>query len=94
MTNLDSALKSRDVNLPTKVHLVKAVVFPVVTYECESWTIRKAECRKIDAFELWCPLDCKEIQPVHPKGKQSWVFIGRTDAEAETPIFWPPDVKS
>ena len=74
VTNLDSISKSRDITLPTKVHLVKAVVFPVVTYECESWTIKKAEYRRIDAFELWCwrrlenPLDCKEIQPVHPKG--------------------------
>ena len=93
MTNLDSILKSRDIILPTKVHLVKAMVFPVVMYGCESWTIKKAEGQGIDAFELWCwrrllsPLDCKEIQPVHPKGDQSWVFIGRTDAEAETPIL-------
>ena len=100
MTNLDSILKSRDITLSTKVHLVKALVFPVVTYGCESWTVKKAECRRIDAFELWCsrrllsPLNCKEIQPVHPKGDQSWVFIGRTDVEAETPILWPPDVKS
>ena len=100
MTNLDSIFKSRDITLPTKVHLVKAMVFPVVMYGCESWTIKKAECRRIDAFELWCwrrlesPLDCKEIQPVHPKGDQSWVFIGRTDAEAETPILWPPHAKS
>ena len=74
MTNLDSTLKSRDITLPTKVCLVKAMVFPVVMYGCESWTIKKAECRRIDAFELWywrrllSPLDCKEIQPVHPKG--------------------------
>ena len=67
---------------------------------CESWTVKKAEHQKIDAFELWCwrrlesPLDCKEIEPVHPKGDQSWVFIGRTDTEAEIPILWPPDVKS
>ena len=64
-------------------------------YGCENWTIKKAECQRIDAFELWCwkrPLDCKEIQPVHIKGDQSWVFIGRTDVEAETPIFWPADV--
>ena len=93
MTNLDSILKSRDITLPTKVCLVKGMVFPVVMYGCESWTIKKAECRRIDAFELWCwrrlesPLDSKEIQPVHPKGDQSWVFIGRTDAEAETTIF-------
>ena len=78
MTNLDSILKSRDITLPTKVHLVKAMVFPVVMYGCESWTIKKAEHRRIDAFELWflektleSPLDCKEIQPVHPKGHQS-----------------------
>ena len=100
MTNLDSILKSRDITLPTKVHLVKAMVFPVVMYGCESWTVKKAECWKIDAFELWCwrrlesPLDCKEIQPVHPKGDQSWVFIGRTDAEAETPVLWPTYAKS
>ena len=99
MTNLDSILKSRDITLPKKVCLVKTVVFPVVMCRCESWTIKKCECQKIDAFELWCwrrhlsPLDCKEIQPVHPKD-QSWVFIGRTDAEAETPILWPPHVKS
>ena len=68
----------------------------VVMYGCESWTVKKAEHWKIDTFELWCwsPLDCKEIQPVHPKGDQSWVFIGRTDVEAETPILWPPDAKS
>ena len=99
MTNLDSILKSRDITLPTKVHLVKAMVFPVVMYECESWTVKKAECRRTDSFELWwrrleSPLDCKEIQPVHPKGDQSWVFFGRTDAEAETPILWPPHAKS
>ena len=101
VTNLDSTLKSRDITLPTKVRLVKAVVFPVVMYGCESWTIKKAECRRIDAFELLVlektlesPLDCKEIQPVHPKGDQSWVFIGRTDVEAETPILWPCDMKS
>ena len=76
------------------------MVFPVVMYECESSTIKKAEPRKIDAFEvvlektLESPLDCKEIQPVHPKGDRSWVFIGRTDVEAETPILWPPDAKS
>ena len=78
MTNLDSILKSRDITLLTKVCLVKAMVFPVVMYGCESWTIKKAECQRIDAFELWCwrrllrvPLDCKEIQPVNPKGNQS-----------------------
>ena len=98
MTYLDSILKSRDITLPTKVHLVKAVVFPVVMYGCESWTVKKAVCRKIDTFELWCwrrlLRDCKEIQPVHPEGDQSWVFIGRTCVEAETPVLWPPHVKS
>ena len=101
MTNLDSILKSRDIALPTKVCLVKAMVFPVVMYGCESWTIKKAECQRTDTFELWCwkrflrgPLDCKEIQPVHPKGNQSWISIGSIDAEAETPIFWPPDSKN
>ena len=77
MTNLDSILKSRDITLPTKVHLVKAMVFPVVMYGYKSWTVKKAQRRRIDAFQLWCwrtlenPLDCKEIQPVHPKGDQS-----------------------
>jgi len=102
MTNLDRILKSRDITLPTKVHLVKAMVFPLVMYGWESWTIKKAERWRIDAFELWCwrrlsiesPLDCKEIQPVHPKENQSWMFIGRTDVEAETPILWPPDVSN
>ena len=95
MTNLDSIFKSRDVTWPTNVHLVKAMVSPVVMYGGESWTIKKAEHRRIDAFELWCwrsLLSFKEIQTVHPKGDQSWVFIGRTDVEAETPILWPPDV--
>ena len=101
MTNLDSILKSRDITLPTKVRLVKAMVFPVVIYGYESWTIKSwIEHRRIDAFELWCwrrlesPLACKEIQPVHPKGNQSWIFIGRTDAEAEAPILCPPDEKN
>ena len=100
MTNLDSILKTRDITVSTKVSLVKVMVFPVVVYGCESWTIKKAERQKIDAFELWLekilesPLDSKEIKPVHPKGDQSWVFIGRTDGEVESPILWPPDVKS
>ena len=100
MTNLDSILKSRDITLTTKVCLVKAMVFPVVMYGCESWTIKKAECQRIDAFELWClektlesPLDCKEIQPVHSKD-QSWVFTERTDVEAEISVLWPPEAKS
>ena len=94
-------LKSRDITLPTKVHLVRAMVFPIVVYGCESSTIKKAECRRIDEFglkvfekTLESPLGCKEIQPVHPKEDQSWVFTGRTDVEAETSIVWPPDVKS
>ena len=101
MINLESTLKSKDITLLTKVHLVKSMVFPVVMSECESWTIKKAECQRIDAFELWClkkalesPLDCKEIQLVSPKGNQSWIFIGRTDVEAETPMLWLPDVKN
>ena len=99
MTNLDSIFKSRDITLPTKVHLIKAMVFPVVMYGWESWTVKKL------STEVWCfwtvvfektvvsPLDCKEIQPVLLKGDQSWVLIGRTDVEAETPILWPPDAK-
>ena len=93
MNNLDSILKSRDITLPTKVHVIKAMLFPEVKDGCESCTIKKDECQRTDAFELWCwrrlesPLDCKEIQPVHPKGDQPWVFIGRTDAEAEAPIL-------
>ena len=104
MTNIDNILKSRDVTLPTKVCLVKAMVFPLVMYGCGSWTIKKAQHRRIDAFDvspiavlektLESPLDRKEIQPVHSKGDQSWVFIGRTDVEAEIPILWPPDAKS
>ena len=101
MSNLNSVLKSRDVTLPTKVRLVKAMVFLVVMYGCESCTIKNGEHGKIDAFELWCwrrllksPLGSREIQPVNPKGNQSRIFIGRTDAEAETPILWPPDANS
>ena len=100
MINLDSIFKSRDITLPTKVHLVKTMVFPVVMYGCESWIVKKAECRRIDAFELVLektlesPLDCKEIQPVHSKGDHSWVFFGRNDAKAETPVLWPPHAKS
>ena len=100
MTSQDSALKSRDNTLPTKICLVRGMVFPVVMDGCESWTVKKAEHQRISVFEVWCwkrlesPLDCKEIRPVHPKGNQSWIFIGRTDVEAETPMFWPPDVKN
>ena len=100
MTSLDSIFKSRDITLPTKVHLVKAMVFPVVMYGCE------LDCEESWAPKNWCfwtvvlektvesPLNCKEIQPVHPKGDQSWVFTGGTDVKAETPILWPPDVES
>ena len=101
MINLDSILKSRVITLPTKVHIIKVIVFPGVMYGCESWSIKKAECQRIDAIEVWCwkktlesPLDWKEIQPVHPEGNHSWIFIGRTDAEAGTPILWPPDAKN
>ena len=94
MTNLDCILKSRDITLLTKVHLVKAMVFPVVMNGCESWTVKKAEHRRIDVFELWCwrktlesPLDCKEIQPVHSEGDQPWDFFGGNDAKAETPVL-------
>ena len=101
ITNLDSILKGRDVTLPTKVCLVKAMVFPLVKYGCESWTIKKAECWRIDAFELWrwkrllrVPWTARRSKPVHPKGNQSWIFIERTDVEAETPILCLPDVKN
>ena len=104
MSNLDSILKSRDIPLPTKVCIVKAMAFPVVIYWCDSWTPKEAEHERIDAFKLWCwrrllrvpwrvPCCSKEIQPVHPKGNHSRIVIGRTDAEAEAPILWPPDVK-
>ena len=105
MINLDSILKSRYITLPTKEHVIKAMVFPVVMYGCESWAINRAEVWRIDDFELWCwrrllrVLDCKAIQPVHPKGNWSWVFFGRTDVKAETPVLmrvysWPSHVKS
>ena len=92
ITNLDSILKSRNITLPTKVCLVKALVFPLVMYGCKIWTIKRAEHQIIDAFELWywkrlLDLDCKGIQPVHPKGNQPWIFSGRTDAEAEATIL-------
>jgi len=101
MTNLDSILKSRDINLPTKVCLVKAMVFPVVMYGCESWSIKKAEHQRIDAFELWCwkrllkvPWTVRRSNQSYPKRDQSWIFIGRTDFEAETPILWPHNGKN
>ena len=102
MTNLDSILKSRDITLPTKVWLVKAMVFPVVMYGCESWTIWKAEHWRIDAFELWCwrrllrvPWTARRSnQSILKEISQSWIFIRRTDAKAETPILWPPGAKN
>ena len=100
MTTPDNILKSRDITWPTKFCLVKAVVFSSSHVWMWQLTIKKAECWKLDAFELWCwrrlesPLDCKEIQPVHPKGNQSWIFIGRTDVEGEARILWPLDVKN
>ena len=94
-------LKSRDITLPTKVRLVKAMVFPVVMCGCESWTVKKAERLRIDAFELWCwrrllrvPRTSRRSNPVHSKGDQSCMFLGRNDAKAETPVLWPPHVRS
>ena len=94
-------LNSRDITLLTKVHRVKTMAFQVVIYGCKCWSINKAEPWGIDAFKLWCwrrllrvPLDYKEIEPVNPKRTQPWIFIGRTDTEAESPILWPPDVKN
>ena len=101
VTNLGSILKSRDIPLPTKICLVKATVFLVVMYECESWTIKKIECRRIDAFELWCwrrllrvPWTARRSNQSILKEISSEYSFGRTDAEAETPILWPPDAKS
>ena len=100
VTNLDSILKSRDITLPTKVYIVKALVFLGVMYGCETWTIKKAENQRTDAFELcWrrlfmSPLDSKEIKPINPKGTQPWEFTGRTNAEAEAAILWSPVAKS
>ena len=101
MSNLDSILKNRDITLPTKVCLVKAMIFPVVMYGCESWTFKKVAHQRTDAFELWCwrrllrvPWTARRSNQVHPKGNQSWIFIGRTDVEAETPKLWPPAAKN
>ena len=99
MTNLDSILKSRDITLPTKVHLIKAMVFPVVMCGCdfdykESWELKNWSFWTVVLKTFESPLDCKEIQPVHPKRNKSWIYIRKTDAEAETLILWPPDVKS
>ena len=100
MTNLDSLLKSRGITLPTKIHIIKAMVFPVVMYRCENWTIKKSECQRIYAFELWCWEDSWEslgrqvLTVVNTEGNQPQIFLERTDAEAEAPILRPPDVKS
>ena len=99
MTNLDSLLKSRNITLSTKVHLVMAMVFPVVRYGCESWTVKKAERRRIDAFELWCWRRLLRVPWTARRSnqsilKESWVFFGRTDAKAETLVLWPPRAKS
>ena len=100
MTNLDSIFKNRDITLLTKVHLVKAKVFPVVMYGCESWTVKKADHQRIDAFELWCWRRLLRVPWTARRSNQSILkelspgFIGRTDAEAETPILWPPHAKS
>ena len=98
MTNLDSIFKSRDITLPTKVCLVKAMVFPVVMYGCESWTMKKAERQRIDAFKLWCWRRFLRVPWTARKSNQSilkdWVFIGRTDVQAKTLILWPLDVKN
>ena len=99
MTNLDSIFKTRDITLLSKVHLVKAMVFPVVMYECESWTIKKAEHQRTDAFELWCWRRSSKVPGTARRSnqyilKEILIFIGRTDAEAEAPILWPPDVKN
>ena len=98
MTNVDSIFKSRDITLPTKVLLVKATVFPVVMYGCESWTVKKAEHRRIDAFELWCWRRLLRVSWTarrynHSEGDQPWGFFGRNDARAETPVLWPPHAK-
>ena len=100
MTNLDNTLKSRDITLWTKVHLVKTMVFPVVMYGCQSWTIKKAKCRRIEAFELWCWRRLLRIPWTATRSNQSmqenqsWMFIDRTDVETETPMLWPPISKS
>ena len=100
MTNLDNILKSRDITLPRKVHLVKAMVFPVVMYGCESWTVKKADCRRIDAFELWCWRRLLRVPWTAGRSNQSILkeinpgISLEGNAKAETPILWPPHVKS
>ena len=97
MTNLDSVLKSRDITLPTKVCIVKAMVFPMVTYRCESWTVKKAECQRIDAFELWCQIRLLKVPWTARRSNQSIFreinpeYSLRADAEAKAPVFWSPD---
>ena len=102
MTNLDSILKSRDITLPTKVCLVKAIVFPVIMNACESWTVKKAECQRTDAFELWCWRRLLRVLWPTRQSSQSMlkeispacIYIRRTDAKAESPVLWPPDAKN
>ena len=100
MTNLDSIFKSRDITLPTNVHLVKSMLFPVVMYGCESWAIKKAEHQRIDAFELWCWRRLLRVPWTARRSNQSilkdqpWDFFGRSGAQAEAPVLWPPHVKS
>ena len=94
ITNLDSILKSRDITLLIKVHLVETMAFPVVMYERESWTIKKAERRRIEAFELWCRRRLLRVSWTARRSNQSWLFFGRNDAKAETPVLWPPHAKS
>ena len=94
MTNLDSIFKTRDITLPTDVRLVKAIVFPVVMYGCESWTVKKAERRRIYVFELWCWRRLLRVPWTARRSKQPWDFFGRNDAKAETPVLWPPHAKS
>ena len=94
MTNLDSILKSRNITLPTKVHLVKAIVFPVVMYGYECWTVKKAECQRIDAFELWCWRRLLRVPWTARSSNQSILKEISPDAEGETPVLWPPDAKS
>ena len=100
MINLENVSKSRDVTLPEKICIVEAIVLPVVIYRCESQTINKAEHQRIDVFKLWywrrlrSPLDCKEVKLVSPKENQSWIFAGRTDADAEAPLLWLSDAKT
>ena len=100
MTNLDSILKKIDITLPTNVHLVKAIFFPVVMYGCKIWTIKKADHGRIDAFELWCWRRLLRVPWIARRSNQSIlkeinrIFIERTDAKAEAPILWPPDAKN